>query len=160
VEKGGLAIAASRLLAPNVVAGLALLVCGCSMFADCIPPRDSAERVDFRARLGGLVHVYQCLGPPTPTGMQGQEAQNWRRKSALLVRIRNSRLAEDLEQAIRDDAEFSRNVNEAECVVYDWEKPDSPSNVAEFRSRLEGERKQIAEAEAIFDRLIATCGSG
>ncbi|HEX9948198.1 MAG TPA: hypothetical protein VGA98_11715 [Allosphingosinicella sp.] len=141
-------------------ASLALLVCACSSAGDCLPPGDSAERVEFRQRLAGLIHRSQCHGPPTPRAFEAQEGEVARRESALLARVRNSPLAQDLERAIREDEEFSRNVNEAECRSHDFENPDSPRNVAEFRAGLEGERKQVREAEAAFARLVAQCAAG
>ena len=116
--------------------------------------------MEFRLYLGGLVHVSQCRGPATPTALQAQEGEFSRRKAAFLARLPASPLAEDLAQAIREDEAWSRNVNEAECVLYDWDKPDTPRNIADYRVGFEQERRQLDRAEAAFARLTARCGAG
>ncbi|HEX6376067.1 MAG TPA: hypothetical protein VFZ91_10145 [Allosphingosinicella sp.] len=139
---------------------LALLASGCGALGDCLPPKESAERAEFRQYLRGLVHISPCPGPPTPTRLRAQEAETWRRKTALLDRVRTSPLAEDLAQAIREDQEWSRNLYEADCVFYDLKTPDTPRNIADYRAGLEAERRQLSQAETAFARLTVRCAAG
>ena len=83
-----------------------------------------------------------------------------RGEDALLARVRASPLAADLAQAISEDAELSRNANEADCVGYDWDHPDTPQNIAIYREQLDLKRERLREAEAAFARLTAGCAAG
>lgn len=109
--------------------------------------------------LNGVVHVSQCLGPSRPASLAAEEGEVSSREDALLARIRSSPLAADLDQAIREDAELMRNANEADCVGYDWDHPDTPQNIADYRERLDRKREQLRKVEAALDRLTAGCSA-
>ena len=83
-----------------------------------------------------------------------------RLEESLLGRIRASPLLADLEQAIREDSELSGNANEADCVAYDWDHPDTPENGANYRQLLDRKHEQLRRIEAVFERLTAGCPAG
>jgi hypothetical protein len=62
--------------------------------------------------LGRLVYVSQCQGLPTPSTLSARAGVLDDRKRAFLARVKASRLASDLEQAIREDQETSRYTHE------------------------------------------------
>ncbi len=139
---------------------LALLLAACTAAGDCLPPPESAERKALRVRLRSLIHVSQCPGPPTPSAFQAQELEQSGRKEALLARVRSSPVVEDLIRVEREDEEASRFVNEADCVMPFYNRPEDPENIAAHPARLEADRQELRAAEAAFERVIAGCKAG
>jgi hypothetical protein len=138
---------------------LSLLLAACAA-ADCLPPPESAERTEFRLRLRLLVHLSQCPAPPTPARFQAHQLELSRRKAALVERVGRSPVAEDLARVRREDEEGNRNVNEAECAMLFWDRPEDPENVAAYPARLEADLRELRAAEAAFARVMAGCKAG
>lgn len=146
-------------MASRSLAFAALLLASASACAagDCLPPPGSAERVALRWHLHPLVHRSQCPGPPTPSAFHAQELELSSRKEALLARIRSSRVAEDLARVEREDEEANRYVNEADCSLPFAGRPEDPKNIATYPALIEADRRELAEAEAAFNRAVAAC---
>ena len=141
------------------LAALALpaLLAACDIAGDCLPAAVSPEREEFRQRLRGLVHLSQCPGLPTPKALAERVGALDAREQAFLARVRKSRLSGDLEQAIREDEEWSRNVHEAECALYPDDYGETAKGREEFEGGLREEEAQLTRTEALFVRLNARC---
>jgi hypothetical protein len=139
---------------------LLLLLAGCGALEDCLPEAVSSERQKLRADLTTLVHVDQCPGRPTPRSFDVRIKAYYDREQALLARVGKSRFAPDLDQARRDDQEWSRNFFEADCAMYPQDIADEPENVAQVDAFWAGEERQLAEIERRFDALDKACPAG
>lgn len=137
-----------------VLLAQALVACSSK---DCLPEAESAARQDLRARLSGLVHFSQCPGPAMSQRFAERQARLSAREQALLQRVRASPLGSDLERAIREDQEFSRNVNEADCAMSFWDQPEHPRAIEMYESGLRSDEAALREAEAAFGRLTRAC---
>ncbi|HEX8308821.1 MAG TPA: hypothetical protein VF645_10435 [Allosphingosinicella sp.] len=146
----------SRSLRPNP-ALLALLLMACAGAGQCPSPPDSADRIELRRRLQPLVHVSQCPGPPTPKAFEARQADLARKKEALIEQVGRSNVAEDLARVRREDDEANRLVNEADCAMPFWNRPEDPENVAAWPAQLGAEREKLLAAEAAFLRIMAAC---
>jgi hypothetical protein len=135
---------------------LAAALAACTS-SDCLPPAESAPREELRRRLMGLVHMSQCPGPAMSRRFEERRDRLAEREQAFLARIRASRLAPDLERAIREDQEFSRNVNEADCAMTFWDRPEHPEAIAMYEAGLSADEAAIRDAEAEFERLVQAC---
>ena len=136
-------------------ASLALLLAACTAAVQCPPPPDSPERTELRRRLQPLIHFSQCPGPPTPAAFQARQLELFNQKQAFVERVGRSPLAEDLARVRREDDEANRLVNEADCAMPFWNRPEDPENVAAWPARLEAEREKLRAAEAAFARVMA-----
>ena len=134
---------------------LALTGCGA---AECLPASSSPERREFRGQLMRLVHVSQCPGLPTPKALATRASGLFAREQAFLGRVRRSVLAADLQQAIDEDQEFSRNVLEADCAVYREEFAETAEGRKMYDAQLRSDEERLRVAETSFGRLIAQCG--
>ena len=143
-------------------AALALpaLLAACNFGGDCLPAALSPEREAFRQQLRGLVHVSQCPGLPTPKALGERSGALFSREQALLAQIRASKLAPDLEQAIREDQEWSRNVNEADCAIYSPEYAETPEGTKDYEAGLRADEARLRTLETHFQRLNAPCIGG
>jgi hypothetical protein len=139
---------------------LALLLVACAGAVQCPPAPDSPERTELRLRLRPLVHISQCPGPPTPKAFEARQADLSRKKTALIERVARSRVAEDLARVSREDQEANRMVNEADCAMPFWDRPEAPENIAAYPARLDAERIELLAAEAAFLRVAAACKGG
>lgn len=110
----------------------------------------------MRRALGPLVRHSQCAGP-IPAVFQAQAAEVTHRETALLERVGRSPIAEDLARARREEQETSDITHESDCDMTNWDRPDSPGNVAIHRAKLDYDRQALQEAEAAFARAIAGC---
>jgi hypothetical protein len=126
----------------------------------CPPPPESAERAELRTRLRPLIHVSQCPGPPTPKSFEAREAELSREKAALIERVGRSPVAEDLARVRREDKEANRMINEADCAMPFYDRPEDPENVAAWPRLLAAEREKLVFAEAAFLRIADACKDG
>lgn len=136
---------------------LPALLAACDVAGDCLPAAVSPDREAFRNRLRGLVHISQCPGLPTPEALTERAGALHSREQAFLARVRESGLAADLEQAIREDQEWSRNVNEADCAFYSQEYAETAEGWQAFEGGLRAEEAQLKQTEALFVRLNSRC---
>ncbi|HEX8224347.1 MAG TPA: hypothetical protein VF605_11080 [Allosphingosinicella sp.] len=137
---------------------LALLLAACT--AAACPPPESAERTELRERLWPIAKMSPCPGPPTPRIFQARHAALHRGRGALLERVRGSPLAEDLARINREQQELERIVNEGDCAVPFWNRPEDPENIATYPALLEAKERELQAAEAAFARASAACPPG
>lgn len=154
--QGACAIPSFRLPAASLV----LLLAACTAAVQCPPPPDSAERTELRRRLQPLIHFSQCPGPPTPKAFEARQVELLNQKQAFVERVGRSPVAEDLARVRREDDEANRLVNEADCAMPFWNRPEDPENVAAWPRLLQAEREKLLAAEAAFLRVAAACKQG
>jgi hypothetical protein len=132
----------------------------CAAAVQCPPPPDSAERTELRKRLWPIIHTSQCPGPPTPKAFVARQVDLYRQKAELIERIDRSPVAEDLARVRREVSEADRMVNEADCAMPFWDRPEAPENIAAFPARIEAKQLELLAAEAAFLRVEAACKPG
>jgi len=142
-----------RIAAPVLFAPLA----ACNSAVDCLGGPLSPERRAFRVDLRREVHFSQCPGPPSPTSFGPRITAYYARRQAFVDRVGRSRLASDLAEARRQEEEWQRNVNEADCMIYREEMADEPDNVRAATREWAQKERDLAEAERRFERLDGAC---
>ena len=136
---------------------LPALLAACGAVVDCLPAASSPERERFRAQLRGLVHYMPCPGLPTPKDLAAREPSLFDREQAFLERVRSSRLKPDLDQARREDEEWSRNVFEADCAMYSEESAETPKGRKMYLDQLRADEEALRAAEHAFVAITAKC---
>jgi hypothetical protein len=103
------------------------------------------------------VHHSPCLGFSAPKDLASRTPTKFDREQAFLKRVRASRLKPDLDQAVREDEEWSRNVFEAECTMYSEDFAETPEGRKMYLDQLRAEEAALGAAEQAFAALTAQC---